>query len=204
MADYHIYGRPFAGSLIAEFLLTMAECPYTISFPDDAERRSPDFLAMNPLGRIPVLLCPNGQTLFESLAIVQHITENFDNIAPNPATAERERYLSLITMLATTMYPAYHRQHHPYYYGFEDDYAGIKSKARETNDTLFNYIEGQLSPNLLGNDVCAVDFYLYMLTRWEPDKDQIFAKRPKLATFFAQMRKHPVVESVLVNQPPRS
>ena len=31
MTEYHIYGRPFAGSLIAEFLFTMAVVPYTIS-----------------------------------------------------------------------------------------------------------------------------------------------------------------------------
>ena len=34
MAGYHIYGRPFAGSLIAEFLLTEVGEDYTISFPD--------------------------------------------------------------------------------------------------------------------------------------------------------------------------
>ena len=35
MTDYHIYGRPFAGSLIAEFLFTAADCSYTLSFPDE-------------------------------------------------------------------------------------------------------------------------------------------------------------------------
>ena len=28
MTEYHIYGRPFAGSLIAEFLLTDGLCLY--------------------------------------------------------------------------------------------------------------------------------------------------------------------------------
>ena len=203
MTEYHIYGRPFAGSLIAEFLFTMAVVPYTISFPDDAERQTPDFLAKNPTGRIPVLVCPDGHSLFESLAIVHHITERFDGLAPAPASAERDRYLSLITLLATTMYPAYHRQHHTRHYGFEDDFDGIKAKAREMNDTLFDYLEGQLSPNLLGGEICAADFYLYMLTRWEPNKDQMRTGRPKLAAFCEAMRQHPVVEAVLAKQPRR-
>ena len=42
MASYHIYGRPFAGSLIVEFLLREAGLDYTISFPDDAERATPN------------------------------------------------------------------------------------------------------------------------------------------------------------------
>ena len=203
MSEYHIYGRPFAGSLIAEFLLTAKDCAYTISFPDEAERQTPDFLAKNPTGRIPVLVCPDGHSLFESLAIVHHITERFDGLAPDPASAERDRYLSLVTLLATTMYPAYHRQHHTRHYGFEDGFDGIKAKAREMNDTLFDYLEGQLSPNLLGGEICAADFYLYMLTRWEPNKDQMRTGRPKLAAFCEAMRQHPVVEAVLAKQPRR-
>lgn len=203
MKEYHIYGRPFAGSLIAEFLFTMAGVPYTISFPDDAERQTSDFLVKNPTGRIPVLVCPDGHSLFESLAIVHHITERFDGLAPALPSAERDRYLSLITLLATTMYPAYHRQHHTRHYGFEDDFDGIKAKAREMNDTLFDYLEGQLSPNLLGGEICAADFYLYMLTRWEPNKDQMRTGRPKLAAFCEAMRQHPIVEAVLAKQPRR-
>lgn len=203
MTEYHIYGRPFAGSLIAEFLLTAKDCAYTISFPDEAERQTPDFLAKNPTGRIPVLVCPNGHSLFESLAIVHHITERFDGLAPAPASAERDRYLSLITLLATTMYPAYHRQHHTRHYGFEGGFEGIKAKAREMNDTLFDYLESQLSPNLLGGEICAADFYLYMLTRWEPNKDQMRTGRPKLAAFCEAMRQHPVVAAVLAKQPRR-
>ncbi|MEC7207600.1 MAG: glutathione S-transferase family protein [Pseudomonadota bacterium] len=203
MTEYHIYGRPFAGSLIAEFLLTAKDCAYTISFPDEAERQTPDFLAKNPTGRIPVLVCPDGHSLFESLAIVHHITERFDGLAPAPASAERDRYLSLITLLATTMYPAYHRQHHTRHYGFEGGFEGIKAKAREMNDTLFDYLESQLSPNLLGGEICAADFYLYMLTRWEPNKDQMRTGRPKLAAFCEAMRQHPVVAAVLAKQPRR-
>ena len=201
MIDYHIYGRPFAGSLIAEFLFTAADCPYTISFPDEAERQSAEFLAKNPTGRIPVLVCPEGHSLFESLAILHHITERFDGLAPSSCGAERDRYLSLITLLATTVYPAYHRQHHTHYYGFEDDFVGIKTKAREMNDNLFDYLEGQLSPYVLGQNVCAADFYLYMLTRWEPQKDQMRTNRPKLAAFCDQMRGNDVVEAVLAKQP---
>ena len=69
------------------------------------------------------------------------------------------------------------------------------------NDTLFDYLEDQLSPYLLGQNVCAADFYLYMLTRWDPQKDQMLANRPKLAAFCVQMRGHTVVETVLAKQP---
>ena len=59
MTDYHIYGRPFAGSLIAEFLFTAADCPYTISFPDETERKTAQFLA-KPNRPHSVLVCLKG------------------------------------------------------------------------------------------------------------------------------------------------
>ena len=204
MTDYHIYGRPFAGSLIAEFLFTAADCPYTISFPDETERKTAQFLAKNPTGRIPVLVCPEGHSMFESLAIVHHITERFDGLAPTASGAERDRYLSLITLLATTVYPAYHRQHHTRYYGLEDSFDGIKAKAREMNDTLFDYFEDQLSPYLLGQNVCAADFYLYMLSRWDFNKTAIRATRPKLDALLTELRARPSVSESLAAQPRRT
>ena len=51
MASYHVYGRAFAGSLIVEFMLREAGLDYTISFPDDAERASPEYRAKNPTGK---------------------------------------------------------------------------------------------------------------------------------------------------------
>ena len=69
MGRYHIVGRAGAGSLIAEFLFREVGVDYDISFPDPAEVKRADFHARNPLGRIPVLICPDGHQIFETLAI---------------------------------------------------------------------------------------------------------------------------------------
>ena len=85
MTDYHIYGRPFAGSLIAEFLFTAADCPYTISFPDETERKTAQFLAKNPTGRIPVLVCPEGHSMFDHSLLF--------TISPNGLTGSHQPLL---------------------------------------------------------------------------------------------------------------
>ena len=76
MAGYHIYGRPFAGSLIAEFLLTEVGEDYTISFPDKEERQSATFRAFSPLGKIRALTTPDGYTICETLAIIEECDES--------------------------------------------------------------------------------------------------------------------------------
>ena len=115
MGNYHIIGRAGAGSLIAEFLFREADIDYDISFPDPAEVKSPDFFAANPLGRIPVLICPDGTQVFETLAIIHHITSRFGDLAPPQGTPQNDRYHQYLALLATSVYPAYHRQHHTRY-----------------------------------------------------------------------------------------
>ena len=119
MGNYHIIGRAGAGSLIAEFLFREAGIDYDISFPDPAEVKSPDFFAANPLGRIPVLICPNGTQVFETLAIIHHITSRFGDLAPPQGTPQNDRYHQYLALLATSVYPAYHR--HNSGYGVGDD-----------------------------------------------------------------------------------
>ena len=72
MSEYHIYGRSGAGSLIAEFMLQLAQQSYSIEFPEREQLQSPEFKKLNPLGRIPVLITPQGDVIYETLAIIYH------------------------------------------------------------------------------------------------------------------------------------
>ena len=204
MSDYHIYGRPFAGSLIVEFLMVEAGLSYTISFPDNAERASAAFLQRNPTGKIPVLICPDGSVLFESLAIVQYLTRFCPDLTPAAGSKAEKTYLSVLSMLGTTMYPAYHRQHHSYQYGPENALDEIKQMASALNDTLYDYLEGMLNPYICGAEPTAADLYLYMISRWNLDKQTMRANRPKLAYLIDSLRERPSVEQVLASQPKKS
>ena len=74
MGRYHIVGRAGAGSLIAEFLFRELGVDYDISFPDPAEVKRPDFHACNPLGRIPVLICPDETATDKSAIVVSSVS----------------------------------------------------------------------------------------------------------------------------------
>ena len=54
---YKVYGRPFAGSLIAEFLLNEANADYEFIKVDYESSKKDDFLKKSPMGKIPVLEC---------------------------------------------------------------------------------------------------------------------------------------------------
>ena len=67
MSNYKILGRSGAGSLIPEFLLTELEIDYDIEFPKSADLQNEKYIGFNPLGKTPVLICPNGLKIFETV-----------------------------------------------------------------------------------------------------------------------------------------
>jgi len=204
MGNYHIIGRAGAGSLIAEFLFCEAGIDYDISFPDPAEVKSPNFFAANPLGRIPVLICPDGTQVFETLAIIYHITSRFGDLAPPQGTPQNDRYHQYLALLATSVYPAYHRQHHTRYYGDAAAAETIRQKARDEHRVIFDHLEACLDPYICGQTLTAADFYLYMLSRWDLDKTAMRKNRPRLNALLDEIRARPAVATVIAAQPRRA
>ena len=203
MGRYHIVGRAGAGSLIVEFLFREVGVEYDISFPDPTDVKRPDFHARNPLGRIPILICPDGHQIFETLAIINHITTYFDGLAPRVGSVAHDHYCQFMALLATSMYPAYHRQHHSHYYANESGFGDIRAKAVAEQAVLYDYIEAVLDPYICGEMLTAVDFYLYMLSRWDFNKTGIRSSRPKLDALLTEMRARPSVGDSLAAQPRR-
>ena len=92
MGNYHIIGRAGAGSLIAEFLFCEANIDYDISFPDPARgEKALIFSRQILLAGFLFLICPNGTQVFETLAIIHHITSRFGDLVPPQGTPQNDR-----------------------------------------------------------------------------------------------------------------
>ena len=201
MKKYSIIGRPFAGSLVVEFLLHKLKIPYDILFIDKDECKTKDFLKKNPLGRIPILITPDKNVIYESLAIINHITDRFEGLCPLKATPERDCYNQFLSLIATTIYPAYHRQYHTYQYGSEKSYNDIRNNARELNNMIYDYIDEKLNPYICGNNLTAVDYYLYMILLFESDKDELILNRISIKKFIDKLKLDETITFVMSNQP---
>ena len=200
---YKILGRSGAGSLIAEFLLSEINVNYTIVFVDSNESEIDDFDVKHPQGKIPTMICPDQSSIFETLAIVNHITDRFDKLVPERRTFLYDRYYQFLSLMATSIYPAYHRQHHSQYYVGKSSYEDLQVRAHNEQVVIYDYIEKELDQYICGDLLTAADFYLYMLIRWDLHKDVLFNGRPKLKAFSNRIRNRPAVMKVLENQPKR-
>ena len=196
---YKVYGRPFAGSLIAEFLLSEANEKYEFIKIDYDTSKQDEFLKKNPLGKIPVLECPDGHLVFETTAIVAHIVETKSILVPKLGSLQRDLYNQSMSMMSTSIYQNYHHINHSYYYVSKENYDDLRNRANERQANLYNYIETILNPYLCGEEITAADFYLYMISAWDQDRKKLFTDRPKLSSHIKELSDRPSIKKVISN-----
>ncbi len=194
MSNYRIYGRPFTGSFAVEMLLTEMGRPYEL-VPISAEAAKAEaYRAICPTGLVPALALPDGAIVYESAAIMIHLTLAHPETgqAPTPGSAAHARFLQWMAYLSTTLYGACRRFYHSETIVGDDQAAQETVKAMAIADCLQAYrlldeaaatTEG---PGLLGA-LSAADFYLFMLLTWHPEGGEAavtgaFARLADLAT----------------------
>ncbi len=196
-----LYGMYEAGSLIAEFIIEEMGLSCALVYPSDEARDEPEFRALSPYGRIPVLLTEDGEVIFESIAIVLYLLEQNPNhhLAPERGAPGRSRFLSWLAYLATTLYDAHLRLHHSERYG---EGKSVQNKARQEIITIYDHIEAQPGLFMAGDKMTAADFYLYMLVWWDDDAQVYLSQRPKLKAIIDKVGAKPSVKAVMARQKP--
>jgi glutathione S-transferase len=104
-----LYFNPQSRAVIAKWMLDECGAEYEI-VPVDLGRRehkTPEFLAINPSGKIPALV-HDGHPLFENAAICLYLAELYPaaRLAPAPGSPERARFLTLMAYSTSQLEPA--------------------------------------------------------------------------------------------------
>ena len=197
MKKYLVIGRPRAGSLIAEFLLSAANVEYEFKNISIDEAQQEDFKQTSPFSKIPVLVCPDGQTIFETVAIVIHLVEKFPQLAPQSSTSERNSLWQYLALIQTAVYAGYHRQFYSHRYAPKDVAEEVGILAAKDREVAYSYINANLNPYVLGKNKSAVDYYLYMVTRWDHSIDNLLNDKDNLGKFISHMKEDDAVKKVL-------
>src|SRR6188768_3102013 len=87
-----LYSLPTPNGVKVSIMLEEIALPYEVHRVDfdKGEQRTPEFLSLNPNGKIPAILDPNGPGgktlgLFESGAILQYLAEKTGSVLPSDA-----------------------------------------------------------------------------------------------------------------------
>ena len=133
---YILYGGPFTRALMTEMVLLEGEISFELRSVDiiKHEHLKPEFLAINPAGWIPVLITPDGETIYETTAINLFLAEQHQLTDLVPASRETERgaFLSAYFYLVDELEPVLKRYFYPHRFVVrEDDIPTMKQMARD-------------------------------------------------------------------------
>jgi len=192
-----LYGSPGAASLVVHWLLIELDIAHELRMLDfdRREQKSPDYLALNPQGRVPTLVI-DGQALTESAAIAMHLADLHPQARLAPAVGERERaaYYRWMLFCASTLMPAFRRWFYPHEPAGEEQVAAVQARALEEIEAAWAQLDAHLAdhgPYLLGDQRRAADFLLTMLMRWSRNMPRPADRWPALAEHAKRMKALP-------------
>jgi len=167
-----IFGDKGSGAFSAEAALAEVGAPYefkTISLEKN-EQRSPEFLAINPSGKMPALRLPEGLILTESLAILLTVADHFPNarLLPPQASPERGTAYRWLAFMADEIYPMVEISDYPERFALRGEQAeALRQKARERIRDRLLIVERQVAgPWFLRSGFSILDIYAAMFSRW--------------------------------------
>ena len=192
-----LYGSPSTASLVVHWLLIELGVAHELRMLDfdRNEQKSPEYLAINPQGRVPALLV-DGQVLTESAAIAMHLADLHPEtkLAPAVGTPARAAYYRWMFFCAYTLMPAYRSWFYADEPAGEANVAPVRESARVQIETAWQQVADHLATNgpyMLGTDVTAVDFVLTMLMRWSRNMPRPSDSWPVLRDFARRMKDRP-------------
>lgn len=164
-------------------------------------QRAPDYLAINPKGRVPALETPQG-VITETPAILAYIAQSFPEagLAPLDDPFAFAKAQAFAGYLCSTVHPAH--AHAVRGSRWADDPAAIqemKRKAPQVLSDCFDLIENQMlvGPWVLGENYSFCDPYLFTLAGWLASHELDIARWPKTAAHSQRMSEDPAVRRVL-------
>jgi glutathione S-transferase len=167
-----LFFAPGACSFVPHAMLELAEVAFEPQMVKlhKGEQRSPEYLALNPRGQVPVLV-DGDEVVTQIVAILLYLDEKMPmaGILP-PAGLERARALQVLAWMNNTVHPTFTHVFMPQ--KFTDDDAAQKA-IREFGAARYRELLGEIealaanaAPWMVGARPGALDAYALTLLRW--------------------------------------
>jgi len=190
-----LYGFPPTRSLRVLWVLRELEVDFEYVQVDmlAGEHKQPDFLSINPAGKLPVLV-DGDLVLNESVAIVLYLAEKHAHKALFPAALdERARAYSWLMFTATELeQPLWRIAHHTAIYPKERRLPAEVTLAREDFTAMAAVLDGHMKGRsfVVGDAVTVVDFVVAYTLDWA-NEVHLLEGFPELRSYMERMYQRP-------------
>jgi glutathione S-transferase len=187
MSMLTLYTAPNTCALASHIALEEAGARYEIArvdFKANAQR-SPEYLKINPKGRVPALVTDRG-ILTETPAMLVYIAQSYPaaRLAPIDEPFAFARLQAFNSYLCSTVHVAHaHRMRGTRWADDPAAIAEMKRKVPETVGACFDLIEREMltGPWVMGQAYTIADPYLFTLAQWLEGDGVDPARFPKVA-----------------------
>ena len=176
---YGLYYAMGSAAMGIRVLLEEIGAPYELiqTTIDMDKPRSPEQLAINPNGWVPVLIW-NDNAMYECAAIAVFLCDRHSEAQMAPAADEPERGLFLQTLVyfSSSVQNAFQLDYYPERFAdtVADEPSAQRRGIRRLRET-WQVIDDQIGDSewMLGDKFSAADIYLFMLVTWlKPSRGQ--------------------------------
>jgi glutathione S-transferase len=206
MPKLTLYFGPGACSLVPHITLEEAGAAFEAKpvALRKGQQRTPEYLALNPKGKVPLLLV-DGRPLTENVAIALYLARTFPEAKLLP-TGDPETEAQAISLLAWCA-SGVHTRMGPFFgpqriCDLPDSADNVKKLAGEDTAKNFALIEKQLTGKewALGSQWSVIDAYFHVFWRWANFLKIDVSAYPNYAKHAAKMAERPSVKRALARE----
>jgi glutathione S-transferase len=203
-----LYYATHTCALASHIALEEAAAEYStvrISFAKE-EQRKPDYLAINPKGRVPAMVTDKG-VLTETPAMLAFIAQSFPKagLAPLDDPFRFAEIQAFNSYLCSTVHVAHAHRMRGYRWVDIGDAASIEAMKRKVPESVgacFELIEHKMlrGPWVMGDEYTICDPYLFTLTQWLEGDGVDIARLPKVSDHHKRMSERPAVRAAIAEE----
>ena len=200
-----LFYTPGTCALASRIALEDAGADYEIARVDftKGEQRAPEFLEINPKGRVPALVTEKG-ILTETPAILIYIAQMFPgaNLAPLEDAFALAELQAFNAYIASTVHVNHaHGRRGSRWANEQSSFDDMKAKVTETMAASMQLIERDFfeGPWVMGEQYTVADPYLFTMETWLKGDGVEIAEFPILKDHFDRMSARPSVQRAMAD-----
>ncbi len=202
---YTLYWNHGSASITAHLALEESGASYTLKFVDmdKGEHKTPEYLKLNPNGKVPTLLIDGKRTMFETVAIAMYIADRHpqSGLAPSIDDPARIAYTQWLVHITNSIQPYYFMYYYPERHSADPaHHEAIKTQATKMIGEAWARVDQALAKNgpyMAGDRFSAADLPVMMLTNWRQACGDVLEKNRNIRRLVELVSARPAVKRVL-------
>src|SRR3989454_5536619 len=197
-----LFYAPGACSMASHIVLEESGEKYDAKRMDLAkgEQRTPQYMKIHPLGRVPALKLDDGSPLSENTAILPYLGKRFEMWPSDPL--KEARALSIVGFFASSVHPAHAHVGRPERYTEDKSaFPGIQAMGKKTFHDYLKQIDAMYAGReWLSDQYSVLDPYALVFYAWGKKRELPVAELKNYAAARDRMAKRPAVQRVVADE----